>query len=434
MVSISLYLLKSCVYVLAFYIPFILILKRTTFFTLNRIYLVAGLLFSFVLPLYTGFTTKKVYTPADFPFMEPIITQTESVISQVSKPSDSFSVVTVLMIIYLVGIAFQLIVLCLLIKGIIKLKRQGEVLTHQNVKVVKTNTEVPFSFFNYVFLPKVLTKSGILEHEVAHVSQYHWIDLLIVEFVSIFLWFNPVMGYYKRSLKQQHEYLADRSVIKSGIDIGEYLLCIKCQVELAIPKPLVSEFYFQSIKNRINMLTKRRTARFGLVLYTTILPILICLLMAFSTREDFADIHHKVMGSVQEPIILGLPIDENNFSLESGFGERLHPVLKEKRLHTGIDLIAEEGVPVVSAQEGVVIKALLAGAWGNLIEVQHDDTYSTAYSHMKSIDVKVGDNVKKGQLIGLVGNTGLSSRHHLHFELHKRGVAIDPIGYLPRMK
>lgn len=435
MVTISLYLLKSCAYVLAFYIPFILILKRTTFFTLNRIYLVAGLLFSFVLPLYTGFTTVKVYQPADFPFMEPIVTQTESVISQVSAPSDSLSVVTVLLIIYLAGIAFRLIVLWLSITGIIKLKRQGEVLTHQNVKVVKSNTEVPFSFFNYVFLPKTITKPGILEHEAAHVRQYHWIDLLIVEFVSILLWFNPVMIFYKRSLKQQHEYLADRSAIKSGIDIGDYLMCIKHQIELVIHAPLVSEFYFQSIKNRITMMTKKSTSLFGLATYTTVLPILISLLMAFSTRKDFVDIYHGEIDPGQDPISLGLPIAEkNNFLLESGFGERLHPVLKEKRMHTGVDLIAEEGVPVVSAEEGVVIKAQMAGAWGNLIEVQHDDTYSTAYAHMKSMDVKVGDKVKKGQLIGLVGNTGLSSRYHLHFELHKKGVPIDPINYLPQMK
>ena len=435
MVSFSFYLLKSCAYVIAFYIPFTLILKRTTFFTLNRIYLVMGLLLSFVLPLYTGFTTIEVYTPADFPFMEPIVAQTESVISQVSEPSDSFSIVTVLMIIYMAGIVFRWIGLSLSITGIIKLKRQGEDFTYQNVKVIKTNTEIPFSFFNNVFLPRASTKPGILEHEVAHVRQRHWIDLLIVELVSILLWFNPVMIFYKRSLKQQHEYLADWSAIKSGIDIEEYLMCIKHQVELSIPAPLVNEFYFQSIKSRINMMTKKRTSLFGLAMYITILPILISLLMAFSTSEDFGDLYHGEIDSSQDPILLGLPIDSNSdFLLVSGFGERLHPVLKEKRLHTGIDLIAEEGVPVISAEEGVVLKAQMAGAWGNLIVVQHNDTYSTAYSHMKSMDVRVGDKVKKGQLIGLVGNTGLSSRYHLHFELHKKGVPIDPISYLPRMK
>lgn len=435
MVIISLYLLKSCAYLLAFYVPFIFILKRTTFFTVNRIYLVTGLLLSLVLPLYTGFTTIKVYTPADFPFMEPIIAQTESVISQVSKPSDSFSVVTVLTIIYLAGIAFRLIGLSLSIVSMIKLKQQGEVLTYQNVKIVKTNAVVPFSFFNYVLLPRASTKPGILEHEVAHVLQYHWIDLLIVEFVSILLWFNPVLIFYKNSLRQQHEYLADRSAIKSGIDIGEYLMCIKHQVEQAISAPLVSGFYFKSIKNRINMMTKKSTSQYELAKYATVFPILICLLMAFSPKKVFLDIDHSVLMVSQEPISLGLPIEEkNSFLLESGFGERLHPVLKEKRLHTGIDLIAAEGVPVISSEEGIVLKAQMAGAWGNLIVVQHDDMYSTAYSHMKSMDVKVGDKVKKGQLIGLVGNTGLSSRHHLHFELHKNGVPIDPISYLPQMK
>lgn len=435
MVSISLYLLKSSAYVIAFYIPFILILKRTTFFALNRIYLVIGLLLSFILPLYTGVTTVMVYTPIDFPFMEPMVTQTDAAIALVSQPSDAVSLVAVLTIIYLMGIVFRLIVLSLSIASIIKLKQQGEVLMYQNVKVIKVSSGVPFSFFNYVFLPGASAKPGILEHEAAHVRQYHWVDLLIVEWVSILLWFNPVMIFYKRCVKQQHEYLADRSAIKSGIDIGEFLMCIKHHVELATPVPLVSEFYFQSIKNRINMLTKKRTSLYGLAMYAMVLPILIFLLMAFSVRKDFLDINHKEIGSGQEPISLGLPIDKKNkYLLESGFGERLHPVLGVMRLHTGIDLMAEEGVPVVSAAEGIVIKAQLDGAWGNLVVVQHDDTYSTSYSHLKSMNIKAGDKVKTGQLIGLVGNTGLSTKYHLHFELRKKGVAIDPISYLPEMK
>jgi hypothetical protein len=435
MVFISLYLLKSCAYVIAFYIPFILILKRTTFFTLNRIYLVAGLLLSFILPLYTAAATVMVYTPVDFPFMEPMVTQAESAISRVSQPSDSFSIVAGLMIIYLAGIIFRLIVLSLSISSIIKLKQQGEVSAYQNVKIVKVNTAVPFSFFNYVFLPGASAKPGILEHEAAHVRQYHWVDLLIVELVSILLWFNPVMIFYKRCLKQQHEYLADRSTIKSGIDIAEFLMCIKHQVELAIPVPLVSEFYFQSIKSRINMLTKKRTSLYGLAMYTIVLPILISLLMAFSARKSFLDINHDKTVSGQKSISLSLPIDKtNSYLLESGFGERLHPVLGVMRLHTGIDLMAEEGVPVISAAEGVVIKAQMEGAWGNLVIIQHDETYSTSYSHLKSMNVKAGDKVKTEQLIGLVGNTGLSTKYHLHFELRKKGVAIDPISYLPKMK
>lgn len=434
MLSTGLYLIKSCVYVMAFYIPFILILKRTTFFSVNRIYLVSGLLLSLVLPMYTGFTEIPTYAAPDLPFMEPLVTQTESVISRASEPTGSLSITAILLIIYMGGIAIRLARLTISIAGILKLKYMGELLVYRNLTVVKTDTSVPFSFFRYVFLPKVLNDPGILEHEVAHVRQHHWVDLWIVELVSILLWFNPVLIFYKRSLKQQHEYLADQSVINSGIDLGEYLMSIRQQIELAIPAPLISEFNFQSIKSRINMLTKERTSVYRLAMYPIVLPLIIFLLMAFSPHKQFQLIEPDVMESGQEQLSLGLPMDKSKFLLESGYGERLHPVLGVMRLHTGIDLVAEEGVPVVSTEEGIVIKAQMAEAWGNIIVVQHEGAYSTSYSHLKSMNVKAGDQVHKGQVIGLVGHTGLSTKDHLHFELLKDDKAIDPIKYLPKMK
>jgi hypothetical protein len=419
---------------MAFYIPFTFILKRTTFFSLNRVYLVLGLLLSFTLPLYTEFLAIPVYTAPDLPFMEPIVTQTELAVSHASESTGSLSITALLLVFYLLGIAFRLIMLARSVTHTLKLKNQGEVLRLQDLNIIKTNTTIPFSFFHYVFLPRALDEAVILEHEAAHVRQHHWIDLLIVELSSIILWFNPVMIVYKRSLKQQHEYLADRAAIMNGIDLREYLTCIKQQIELVIPASLTSEFYFQSIKNRINMMTKKRTSVYGLAAYTMIVPIIICLLMAFSSREHFPIVVAAENDPVQETISLCLPIDKNNFLLESGYGERLHPVLGVIRLHTGIDLVADQGVPVVSTQEGLVIKAEFAENWGNIIVVQHDDTYTTSYSHLKSMRVKKGDRVQKGQKIGSVGNTGLSTKSHLHFELHKNGEAIDPITYLPGVK
>ena len=435
MLPIGLYLMKVCAYICAFYIPFILLFKSTTFFSINRVYLVAGLLISCVLPLYTAVSAIPLYSPQDLPFMEPMVIKTEMVISKANEPTDFLNTFTLLIIIYLVGIAIRLIRLASSIIYILKLKREGNILAYGNAKVVRTNTTTPFSFFNYVFLPKELDDLGILEHEMAHVRQYHWIDLLIVEVVSIVLWFNPVMIVYKRSLKQQHEYLADHSAIKSGIDIGKYLMSIRQQIELAIPSPLISEFYFQSIKKRINMLTKKETTVYRLAAYIIVLPIIMCFLMAFSSPKDFRLIESGNNHSIQEPISVGLPIDKkNNFLWESGYGERLHPVLNVMRLHTGIDLVAEEGTPVVASEEGVVIKAKMADAWGNIIVIQHDGLYSTSYSHLKMMEVKDGDKVKKGQVIGQVGHTGLSSKNHLHFELLKNGIAIDPIDYLPSLK
>jgi len=356
-------------------------------------------------------------------------------ISQASESSGSLNIGMLLFIFYLIGMAVRLIKLTLSIRGILKLRKQGEIVSYYNLNVFRTNTPVPFAFFNCVFLPGTIDDHGILTHEAAHVRQYHWIDLLIVEMVSVILWFNPVMIVYKRSLKQQHEYLADQTAVRSGIDIEEYLISIRRQIELAIPSPLTSEFYFLSIKNRINMLTKKRTTVYGLSAYTIVLPLIICILMAFSPRRHFQIIRSDENASNQQQVSLSLPIDKkNNFSLKSGYGERLHPVLGVMRLHTGIDLVAKEGVPVVSTQDGVIVKAQSADAWGNIIVIQHDGTYSTSYSHLKSMNVKEGDKVQMGQEIGLVGHTGLSAIDHLHFELLKNGKAIDPIEYLPEMK
>lgn len=432
---LSLYLIKSCLYIMAFYLPFISVLKRTTFFNANRVYLVSGLILSLTLPLYNGSETISHYAPADLSLMEPIVARTQSVISSTKESTVAVSAGTLLFVFYLVGIMVRLTMLTLSVAGILKLKKQGEILEYQDLTVFETNTPVPFSFFKYVFLPRALEEPGILAHEEAHVRQYHWIDLLIVELASIILWFNPVMTFYKRSLQQQHEYLADRTAINGGIGIGEYLTTIKRQIELAASPSLISEFYFQSIKNRINMMTRRSTSVYGLATYTLVLPLIVCLLMAFSPRKRLEILNHDERDSVQEQLSFCLPIDKKNaFLLESGYGERMHPILRVVQMHTGIDLSTEEGTPVVSTQEGVVMKAKLVDAWGNIIVVQHDGGYSTSYSHLKSMNVKEGDKVHQGEKIGLVGHTGLSTKDHLHFELLRNGKAVDPIVYLPTIK
>lgn len=159
------------------------------------------------------------------------------------------------------------------------------------------------------------------------------------------------------------------------------------------------------------------------------LPVMILAVMAFSSQGNSGNSNES--NTIHQISFVWPIANQESFVVHSGYGERLHPVLGVRRLHTGIDLVADEGVPVISARDGVVVKAEMAEAWGNLIIIRHNRTYSTLYSHMKSINVKPGDKVKEGDVIGLVGHTGLSSRDHLHFEVHKNGKAVDPAGYLP---
>lgn len=115
----------------------------------------------------------------------------------------------------------------------------------------------------------------------------------------------------------------------------------------------------------------------------------------------------------------------------SGFGWRMHPILHVRRLHTGIDIAVGYGTPIAAADAGKVIYATWMSGYGNTTIVDHGGGISTLYAHQSVIGVSFGQTVRKGQTIGAVGSTGLSTGPHLHFEVRVNGSPVDPMGYLP---
>lgn len=113
--------------------------------------------------------------------------------------------------------------------------------------------------------------------------------------------------------------------------------------------------------------------------------------------------------------------------LTSSFGARRHPVTGGQRLHAGVDLAAPAGTPVQAFADGVVVQAGWAGGYGLLVSVAHRDGSQTRYAHLSRIAVNVGQRVGAGQMVGLVGSTGLSTGPHLHFERRVRGFAVNPL-------
>jgi len=108
---------------------------------------------------------------------------------------------------------------------------------------------------------------------------------------------------------------------------------------------------------------------------------------------------------------------------------RWHPVLHKWKAHLGVDYAARRGTPVIAAGSGRIKYSARMGSYGNLIKITHADGYETRYAHLKSFrrGIYRGKRVKKGQTIGYVGTTGRSTGPHLHFELRKRGRAINPL-------
>ena len=117
--------------------------------------------------------------------------------------------------------------------------------------------------------------------------------------------------------------------------------------------------------------------------------------------------------------------------LTSPFGMRVHPVLGIKRMHNGIDLAAAQGTPIYATRAGKVTTcSYQAGGAGNYVSINHLDGFSSIYMHMTHYVVSPGQNVSQGQLIGYVGNTGLSTGPHLHFGISYAGTYVNPLAYV----
>ena len=116
-------------------------------------------------------------------------------------------------------------------------------------------------------------------------------------------------------------------------------------------------------------------------------------------------------------------VDVNRIS--SAFG------MRNGRLHTGVDLPAPRGTPILAVKDGMVSYSGYAAGHGNTVVIQHRDSYYTRYSHNSVLLVKNGDYVKKGQIIAMVGSTGNSTGNHLHFEIRYNDIPLDPLDFLP---
>lgn len=117
-------------------------------------------------------------------------------------------------------------------------------------------------------------------------------------------------------------------------------------------------------------------------------------------------------------------------AIASGFGFRIHPIYKVKKLHTGIDFAAPIGTPIYATADGKVEEVSVKfSGYGKMVVINHGFGYKTRYAHMHDFAVRTGQNVKRGELIGYVGDTGVSTAPHLHYEVMMNGVLINPVHY-----
>jgi murein DD-endopeptidase MepM/ murein hydrolase activator NlpD len=141
-----------------------------------------------------------------------------------------------------------------------------------------------------------------------------------------------------------------------------------------------------------------------------------------------ADHKEKLFAAI--PAIQPVP-KKQTVVLASGYGIRIHPIYKVRKMHFGIDFAAPIGTPIYATADGTIedVQTNLVAGYGNKIDIDHGFGYRTRYAHMHMFVVREGQKVKRGDLIGYVGNTGISTAPHVHYEVFINGVQVNPVHY-----
>ncbi|MGQ8335234.1 TonB family protein [Sunxiuqinia sp. A32] len=262
------YLLESGVSLGALSMIYFMFLRKETFFKANRLFLLFSIVFSSVLPFFhlkiweVGNSSKLVVSNYGAPNMLETITVNSSRLS--SFLADWISTSNMLISGYLFVAIVMFLLIFFRIFQIFRIISKGQMVQKDGIKYVYINEDSsPYSFLDYLFVSNNLeSKPGwekMLAHESEHIRQGHTVDILILELVSIFQWFNPFYWLLRRIIKENHEYMADQAVLNKGVAIDLYKEILVTQF-IGTQFSIANNFNSSLIKSRLKMMTKMKSS------------------------------------------------------------------------------------------------------------------------------------------------------------------------------
>jgi len=319
-----LYLLKSTLCISLLYLLFRTIMRKESFFAMNRMLLLTIVLASSAIPL---LYLPKVYqppiqvellpvfapvktSPAALPTMETKVASNISVpenpVPAIESSNLVFSVQKFLQYVYLAGFYITLLFLVYSLITILLLFRKARSIKMDGYRLLIIDREIAaFSFGRFVVLSQndyEEHRQTMLAHEQAHIRLYHFFDLLLLETIRIFHWFNPVIHWLIQDMKEIHEFQADDYTLTKGIDASQYQLLI-IQKSVGSQKfALANSFNHCQIKKRIVMMNKQKTSKAWSWKVATFLPLLALLLMAFGRKAETGPPGGAGLSSVEQVV------------------------------------------------------------------------------------------------------------------------------------
>lgn len=294
------YLAKASAGMIALYAIYWFLLQKHTYFAFNRCYLLTALFISLLAPL--------VVLPEKAPEVVPAITLALEPTAVIFQPTEEPLLTTeeILMLCYFLGLLTMLGRLGFRLWQLHRIVVAGQKEQIEEYTLVRINNKNvgSFSFLNYLVVSQQdaeVFEEVVLRHELVHIQQRHSWDLLWVELVQVFWWFNPVLIFYKRSLREIHEFIADEKATNG--DRLHYARTLAGYAFGVSPQLLTNNFFDVSqLKNRIAMLTKNRSSRWVLGRYLLVLPVVAALVVLVAARS--ADPEAITFGQAVEEIVV----------------------------------------------------------------------------------------------------------------------------------
>ncbi|MFH0841607.1 MAG: TonB family protein [Bacteroidota bacterium] len=289
MEAFSEYLIKSAAWITGFALVYLLFLRNERFFSLKRIYLLSGILISLIFPLIS--VHYQVAVPA--PSTESLSFQGTEFSSVTANPSVStvsgLNYKMILLVLYITGVLF---LGYRIIRHLIWIKKTISKADINNIgpaRLVRISSfPASFSFFNYVFINPSVDEAEVREimnHELVHVNQKHWLDLFLVEMLRLLQWINPFVWIYTGFVRLNNEYLADELALQRSSNPANYKAALLNQLFRSPVISLTNSFNYSLNKKRFDMMKKIITSPYRKLKVLLVLPVFAIILYAFATPE-----------------------------------------------------------------------------------------------------------------------------------------------------
>ena len=305
MPAILIVILKINFVLLLFTAAYYALLRRFTFYNLNRAFLIFGILFSSLYPFIdlSGLFNRH---QEKMPQLHEVVTQIQSVKISPQPLVNFWSIMMVVMIIGALVLAIRLIIQ---LWSLYQIHSKATSAKCNDIHIKKLEGNVsPFSFWRNIYInPSLYTPSeleNILKHEQIHVKELHTLDILIAELSTIFYWFNPGVWLMKKAIKENIEFITDAEILNAGANKKNYQYSLLTVSNLQLKSNLVNSFNFSDIKTRIKMMNKGKSRKSSILIYAFIFPVILVICLIFTISKAKESVAFKQFKTIQTKVKL----------------------------------------------------------------------------------------------------------------------------------